>query len=118
MTTSPLFYSSRFPSGCQQASFSKPLAKQLDPYILSVLLLYSNELTSPSWQALQPSNPTGTMPSGTIPDSRGYLHNLTVLGLAFLNLTGTKLPRLGELVQLNYLNLMANQLTGTIPTPI
>jgi hypothetical protein len=46
--------------------------------------------------------------SGTIPDSRGdYLHNNTVLGLAFGNLTG-KIPiEIGWLAQLE--NMACNQ---------
>ena len=58
---------------------------------------------------------SGNMLYGTIPQELGNLANLQNLDLRFNNLYGTIPLELGNLTNLRTLNLRSNELTGTIP---
>ena len=56
--------------------------------------------------------------TGSIPRELGQLVNLEVLDLGFNHLTGAIPPQLGQLSRLTHLYLYANQLTGAIPPEV
>ena len=56
--------------------------------------------------------------SGVIPESIGNLSQLDTLNLAFNQLVGEIPQSIGSLINLNYLYLYRNQLSGTIPDSI
>ncbi|XP_021974541.1 receptor-like protein 7 [Helianthus annuus] len=60
----------------------------------------------------------GTNFQGSIPDSIGNLRNLNILDLRSCGFTGTLPASLSNLAQLTVLNLMGNKFTGILPSSI